>query len=66
MTCREIALCEYLINGYKPEEIAEQMQLSIQTIRTYMKKIYEKLEVNSQIELIHKLMNCTLQFQHIA
>ncbi|HAA07076.1 MAG TPA: helix-turn-helix transcriptional regulator, partial [Acinetobacter schindleri] len=53
-TCREIALCEYLINGYKPEEIAEQMQLSIQTIRTYMKKIYEKLEVNSQIELIHK------------
>ena len=66
LTCREIALCEYLINGYKPEEIAEQMQLSIQTIRTYMKKIYEKLEVNSQIELIHKLMNCTLQFQHIA
>lgn len=66
LTRREITLCELLINGYKPEDIAGKMQLIIQKIRTYMKKIYEKLEVNSQIELLHKLMNCTLQFQHIT
>lgn len=66
LTNREVSLCEYLVNGFKPEEIAEQSQLSIHSIRTYMKSIYEKVGVNSQIELMHILNNCTLPFQHIA
>lgn len=66
LTKREIDLCEALINGDTPEQIAQRHQLSIHSIRSYMKNIYEKVNVKSQIELIHILHQCTLPFQHLT
>lgn len=62
---REFDLCELLINGYKIEDIAEQCGITLSSVRTYFKNIYEKTQCCSQIELMHLLMGCTIQFEHI-
>ncbi|MGE8538123.1 MAG: LuxR C-terminal-related transcriptional regulator [Acinetobacter sp.] len=62
---REFDLCELLINGYKLEDIAEQCGITLSSVRTYFKNIYEKTDCTSQIELMHLLMGCTIHFEHI-
>lgn len=62
---REFDLCELLINGYKLEDIAEQCGITLSSVRTYFKNIYEKTNCTSQIELMHLLMGCMIQFEHI-
>ena len=63
---REFDLCELLINGYKLEEIAEKCGITLSSVRTYFKNIYEKTDCTSQIELMHLLMGCTIYFEHIG
>ena len=62
---REFDLCELLINGYKIEDIAEQCGITLSSVRTYFKNIYEKTHCCSQIELMHLLMGCTSHFEHV-
>ncbi|MBF4521422.1 helix-turn-helix transcriptional regulator [Acinetobacter towneri] len=62
---REFELCELLVNGYKLEEIAEHCGITLSSVRTYFKNIYEKTSCTSQIELMHLLMGCTIHFEHI-
>lgn len=62
---RELDLCKLLLNGYKLEKIAEQCGITLSSVRTYFKNIYEKTQCCSQIELMHLLMGCTIQFEHI-
>ncbi|WP_216934097.1 MULTISPECIES: LuxR C-terminal-related transcriptional regulator [unclassified Acinetobacter] len=62
---REYDLCELLINGYKIEDIAGQCGLTLSSVRTYFKNIYEKTHCCSQIELMHLLMGCAIHFEHI-
>ena len=51
--------------GYKIEDIAEQCGITLSSVRTYFKNIYEKTQCCSQIELMHLLIGCTIQFEHI-
>lgn len=62
---REFDLCEFLINGYKLEEIARKCGITLSSVRTYFKNIYEKTGCTSQIELMHLLMGCTIYFEHV-
>ena len=47
---RETQLLAHLSEGLGNKEIAERMGLSIETVRTYLKHIYEKLHVRSRTE----------------
>jgi len=47
---REEELLEFLAKGFSNKEIAEQIQLSIETVRSYLKHIYEKMHVRSRTE----------------
>jgi len=51
---KEILFC--LTQGYSYKMIAEQLQLSIDTIRFYIKQIYLKLQVNSAPEAVAKAL----------
>lgn len=62
---REIEICELFINGLNLSEIASKCQLTISSIRTYLKTIFSKTNCNSQVELMHLLMNLTINFQYI-
>lgn len=50
---REYEILELLSNGFSYKMIANEINLSIDTIRTHIKKIYEKLHVNSATEAIN-------------
>ncbi len=52
---REKEVLEYLSKGYRYKEIAEKLFLSIETIRTHIRNIYGKLQVNSRTEALNKI-----------
>jgi len=51
---REKEILENLLHGYMYKEIADRLFVSIETIRTHIRNIYEKLQVNSRIEALKK------------
>lgn len=55
LTRREIELLELLSKGYRYKEIADKLFISQDTVRTHIRNIYLKLQVNSKIEAINKV-----------
>jgi len=51
---REKQVLQHLVNGYSYKMIASEMYISIDTVRSHIKKIYEKLHVNSKSEAVAK------------
>lgn len=51
---REKEVLQFLVNGYSYKMIAAEMYISIDTVRSHIKKIYEKLHVNSKSEAVAK------------
>lgn len=51
---REQEILEQLAKGFRYKEIADQLFLSIDTVRTHIRNIYEKLQVNSRAEALRK------------
>lgn len=52
---REREILEYLSQGYRYKEIAAKLFLSVETIRTHIRNMYVKLQVNSRTEAINKI-----------
>ncbi len=55
LTARENEILEYLAKGYRYKEIAAKLFLSIETIRSHVHHIYEKLQVSSRTDAINKI-----------
>lgn len=51
---REQEILELLSRGYRYKEIADKVFVSIETVRTHIRNIYEKLQVNSRAEALKK------------
>ena len=45
-----------LANGYAYKEIADRMNISIDTVRSYVRTVYEKLHVHSRTEAVVKYL----------
>jgi len=56
LTNREEELLSYLAKGYLYKEIAELMFISIDTVRSHIRSIYEKLQVNTRTEATLKYL----------
>lgn len=54
-TSREQEIITALGKGYSYKEIAENLFISIETVRTYLRNIYEKLQVHSKVEALNKV-----------
>ncbi len=52
LSTREIELLGFLSRGLLNKEIADQMRLSVETVRSYLKTIYEKLHVRCRTEAV--------------
>ena len=50
---REAEVLVFLARGFTPAYIAKSLVLSISTVRTHVRNIYRKLNVNKREELIH-------------
>lgn len=51
---REQEMLEQLSKGYRYKEIADKLFISLETVRTHVRNIYEKLQVNSRVEALRK------------
>lgn len=51
---REQDILEQLSKGYRYKEIGERLFISIDTVRTHIRNIYEKLQVNSRVDALKK------------
>jgi DNA-binding NarL/FixJ family response regulator len=52
LTDRErVVLCQ-LARGYSYEDIGKALDVSVNTVRTYVRSLYEKLDVNSRTEAV--------------
>lgn len=60
LTAREIEVLEQLSKGLKYNHIAENLVLSVGTIRKHIENIYAKLQVHNKIEAIQKARNSKL------
>jgi len=54
LTMREINILKYLNEGYKNKQISEHLFISCNTVKTHIKNIYTKLNVNKRISLKEK------------
>ncbi len=57
LTPREKTVLGLLSQGNSYKLIAAELNISIDTVRTHIKRIYEKLHVSSQIEAVSKAFN---------
>ena len=56
LTPGETEFLEQLANGYAYKEIADRMNISIDTVRSYVRTVYEKLHVHSRTEAVVKYL----------
>jgi DNA-binding NarL/FixJ family response regulator len=51
---REINVLQLVAKGLSIQEVGDVLQLSANTVKTYVRRIYKKLEVNSRVEAIYE------------
>jgi DNA-binding NarL/FixJ family response regulator len=56
LTAGEREFLDQLANGYAYKEIAGRMGISIDTVRSYVRTVYEKLHVHSRTEAVVKYL----------
>lgn len=55
LTHREFEVIELLSKGFLYKEIADQLSISISTVKRHINHIYEKLQVQNKTEAVNKL-----------
>jgi len=56
LSSREQDILKGLMKGYSYKLIADELHISIDTVRTHIRNVYDKLQVNSKTEAILKAM----------
>jgi DNA-binding NarL/FixJ family response regulator len=57
ITPGEKEFLDQLAKGYAYKEIADRMSISIDTVRSYVRTVYEKLHVHSRTEAVVKYLH---------
>lgn len=53
---REHEVLTLLAQGYRYKEIADSLDINVETVRTHLRRIYEKLHVSSRTEAVVKFL----------
>ena len=56
LSARETEILGCLAKGYRYKEIADQLGISVLTVRSHLRRIYEKLHVRSRTEAVVKFL----------
>ncbi|MGK7394406.1 MAG: response regulator [Candidatus Cyclobacteriaceae bacterium M3_2C_046] len=57
-TRREMQVLDLFAQGYNPKKISQILEISFDTVKTYSKNIYSKLQVSSRVDAIEKARKC--------
>ena len=52
LTAREQDVLDWMVTGSRDKEIADKLGVSVNTVRTHVRNIYEKLQVQGRVEAI--------------
>jgi DNA-binding NarL/FixJ family response regulator len=55
LSAREKEILNYLDKGFRYKEIADKLFVSTETVRTHIRNIYQKLQVNSRTDALNKI-----------
>jgi DNA-binding CsgD family transcriptional regulator len=53
LTTREKEVLNLIIENYTTDSIAKELAITFETAKSHRKKIYQKLEVNSLVDLLN-------------
>ncbi len=56
LSAREVEVLDLLAKGHLIKEIADRLNISFGTVRTYIRRIYEKLHVHSRAQAVAKYL----------
>jgi DNA-binding NarL/FixJ family response regulator len=59
LSAREREVLDYLAQGFLIKEIGEKLGIGFDTVRTYIRRIYEKLHVHSRAQAVAKFLNAS-------
>lgn len=54
LTDRQKEIVTHIVDGLSYQKVADQLHISIETVRSHIKKIYKDLQIKSKAELIRK------------
>ena len=54
LTAREVDILTHIGEGLTPKEVAQALCISLHTVRTHLKRAYEKLQANTRQEALQK------------
>jgi DNA-binding NarL/FixJ family response regulator len=54
LSAREKEILEYIVKGYSYKMIAAETNIAVETVRSHIKKIYKKLQVNNATAAVYK------------
>lgn len=57
---REYEVLQLLANGHSNKEIAEQLSVSLNTVKTHVARLYEKLDVSRRTQAVRKAKSLRL------
>lgn len=60
LSSREREVLQLLVNGFSYKMVAAELFISIDTVRSHIKKVYDKLQVNSKSEAVAKALKTKL------
>jgi len=52
---REREILDFLAKGFRYKEISDRLFISVETVRTHIRNIYDKLQVNSRTDALNKV-----------
>ena len=56
LTAREEEVLNLVARGYRSKEIGEALGVSVQTVETHLRNVYEKLHVRSRAEAVARFL----------
>ena len=56
LTPREEEILTLITKGYRSKEVADALNIAVQTLETHLRNIYEKLHVRSRVEAVAKFL----------
>ncbi|WP_281267903.1 LuxR C-terminal-related transcriptional regulator [Xanthomarina spongicola] len=60
LTLREQEIIRLIFKGLRNKEVAQQLNISILTVKTHLRNIYSKLDVSSRTAMINKILEKNL------
>jgi DNA-binding NarL/FixJ family response regulator len=60
LSARETEVLQHLADGYTYLNIAARLEISVETVRTYIRRIYEKLHVHTRSEAVARALRAGL------